>query len=320
MSEVRETSISMALWHKFKRYWNRRKWEKKKRNYESITVDSTLRSVEKHQALSNDDKVCVYSSFDSEGIVHSYVFEQLQYYRNHGFKIVFVSTSPTMTESDRQALRSLCSIVIVRRNFGHDFCSWKLGLSLVLDAIAVDQLLLVNDSVFGPFNDFLRGVRAANDQIIGVTDSFEISYHLQSYFVLFGADVVRSEEFRRFIDSIAILYEKEQVVIRYEIGLTTALKEKFRVTPLYSFKDSFLRYSQREDYEFKNYNGGLFNPTELFWDFLLADGFPFLKRSLLAKNYFGSRKVNTWFLLVQAETHRQMISDYIRKKAIPVLY
>lgn len=320
MSEVRETSIAMALWHKLKRYWNRRRWETEKRKFENVSVESTVLTVVTNGELVGGDKVCIYASFDSDGVIQPYVLEQLAYYRNHDFKIIFVSTSSTLSEQDLTILKPLCVRVIHRKNYGHDFCSWKVGLNHVLSGIAVDQLLLANDSVFGPFNDFLKNVRAEDNQIIGVTDSFEISYHLQSYWVLLGTRVAGSAEFRSFVDSISVLYEKEKVVTTYEIGLTAALKDRFAITALFPYKECFLRYSQLESYEFKDYNRKLVNPTEFFWDLLLTDGFPFIKRSFLTKNFPKSQKINTWFLLVKSDKHRDMISDYIRKKRLQVLY
>jgi lipopolysaccharide biosynthesis protein len=85
--------------------------------------------------------------------------------------------------------------VIHRENEGYDFASYKLVYRPIGEAIhstpLPESLILMNDSCLGPFGD-LQGITdkmiASHDAVFGITKSYEIAAHLQSYFYHFGRD------------------------------------------------------------------------------------------------------------------------------------
>jgi lipopolysaccharide biosynthesis protein len=56
-----------------------------------------------------------------------------------------------------------------------------------------------------------------------MTDSYEIAYHLQSYFLVFKKRVLQSPAFRDFWDSVSVLESKDDVIRKYEVGMSQVL-------------------------------------------------------------------------------------------------
>ena len=68
-----------------------------------------------------------------------------------------------------------------------DFGSWKLGLNYLKNK-NVENLLLVNDSIIGPFTDIrkiLDSMKNKNVDFWGITSAgVETEFHIQSYFCI----------------------------------------------------------------------------------------------------------------------------------------
>ena len=143
-------------------------------------------------------------------------------------------------------------------------------------------------------------------QVWGATDSWEINFHLQSYFVLMHKEVLTSDAFRNFWNSIRLVQSKTWIVRNYEVGLTRALQRGgFRCQAVFPYREITHRVMEavlddrilddesighvRRNYisqKFHLLNSGTpINSSHFFWDYLIANmKFPFLKRELLQKN------------------------------------
>ena len=72
----------------------------------------------------------------------------------------------------------------------------------------------------------------------GATDSWQGSYHVQSYFVGVGRKVLDSAVWRRFWNKVRPVKSKIWVVLRYEIGLSRALvRGGFDVAAIWRYQD-----------------------------------------------------------------------------------
>src|SRR5450631_3323188 len=67
----------------------------------------------------SDSKLAaVYVHYDREGMVHDYVLHQLQELCSTGFRIVFVSNSPTFPQESVRLIAPFCRTILWRYNFG----------------------------------------------------------------------------------------------------------------------------------------------------------------------------------------------------------
>jgi len=266
--------------------------------------------------LSDRGAVAVLSTFrnaDRTSAIPSRLVAEL---RAAGFLIVAVDTSARLPEVDLD-----CDLLIHRRNVGWDFASWMSTLAMfpwLMDESS--QLLLINDSNVGPLrplSELFERARNLEVDAWGITDSWDIRYHIQSYFLHFNASALRSGHLADFVDSFSFPSVKEKIIGYGEIGLSQfLLARNLRLGVLFpytklaqSFMDSFTERVERvlrsPENRFQAEHGLLgdndemnflldtldrlrtsapVNPTHYFWDILVSEGSPFIKRDLLTKN------------------------------------
>ncbi|MBT4522069.1 MAG: hypothetical protein HOC23_18880 [Halieaceae bacterium] len=168
-------------------------------------------------------RCCVFAHFDQDDKVDEYVLYYLSQLLENVDNLQFVTTSK-LSQSDLDRLKTLGVNVIQRDNVGYDFFSYKTGLeALTMD---YDEVVLCNDSVYGPFfnlSDLFRKMANVECDFWGVTESYEIAHHLQSYFLVFRQSVIDAPSFWEFWRTMEILSDRRQVIQSYEIGLSQKL-------------------------------------------------------------------------------------------------
>ncbi|AWK90282.1 rhamnan synthesis F family protein [Azospirillum thermophilum] len=280
--------------------------------------------LEGRHPLAGARRVVVFVHYDRQGVVHDFVQHYLRQLRDLGFAIVFVSNSPKLGQLE--SLQDLCALIIRRDNVGYDFGAYKEGVAAIPDLGALDMLLLANDSVYGPLYH-LAGVLDRMDPAVadvwGASDSWEFSFHLQSYFLLFHRKALASPAFAAFWTGLRYVQSKTWVVRKYEVGLTRALRRgglRCRAAFPYRQAASALVEAVLErdiagdgldpvrrsfiQQIFRTINAGVpLNGTHFFWDYLISQmDFPFLKRDLLQKNPARIPLLTYWERVVKQST------------------
>ena len=175
--------------------------------------------------------ICLFSSYSFTGVVEEYVYYYLKELQRAGFSIMFISTSELSTDCVER-LSANCFMIVERENKCPDFGSWKLGLSLLEWGKGLDNILLANDSVFGPFHELGPIIASMKDKydVWGMTENREIEQHIQSYFIFFNAAAAGSQVFPDFWKNINMDATKSEVIHAYEVGLSRLFrKNKFRL-------------------------------------------------------------------------------------------
>jgi lipopolysaccharide biosynthesis protein len=299
-----------------------------------------------HRSISNAKRVAVFAHFDRRGKVHEYVHYYLRSLRLTGFDIVFVTSSPALESRALERLLPVCAAVLRRKNRGYDFGAYKDGLSLIGDLAALDELILANDSTYGPLQD-LSGVVArcdASASVWGITDSWEKRYHLQSYFLLFKHEALIAPCMGEFWNAVRYVQSKEWVITKYEVGLTqTMLRSGLRCAPLNPYrsataaladavlgaalldrKDLPIRHLQYvSDVFYAVERGRPLNSMHHFWDHLIIKmRCPFIKRDLLARNPARVPYVYRWENVIRQVSNYdtnlivQHIQSSLRNRAV----
>jgi len=127
-----------------------------------------------------------------ENLVESFTTESVP--------VVLVDTSPIEPSSSIGS-----DLLYWRSNYGWDFASWFAAIETLNHLLPdVDRLYLVNDSCAGPFHGLSqlldRGWGLGTD-VWSITDSWQVAFHLQSYFLAFGRRAIESGVLRDFIDA-----------------------------------------------------------------------------------------------------------------------
>jgi rhamnosyltransferase len=120
--------------------------------------------------------------------------------------------------------------LVVRPNVGYDFMSYRAGLMRVPASASLRTVFLLNSSIAvldpGKFTRTLQRVADATleSDVVGLTESRQFGWHLQSYLLAFSARAAGSEWFRSFFGSIAPKNSKLELILAYELGLSRLLQ------------------------------------------------------------------------------------------------
>jgi lipopolysaccharide biosynthesis protein len=168
----------------------------------------------------------IFAHYDRNGIVYPYVMYQLSELERCGFRITFVTSSPSISNECIQLLTKQCRQIILRKNYGYDFGSYKDALSHIGDLKSTEQVILANDSTYGPVGSLANLLSAFTSErcdFWGVTDSWQNGYHLQSYFIAFYPAAFLSSTFQQFWREFPYISNKELSIQRGELKFTRSL-------------------------------------------------------------------------------------------------
>jgi len=253
-------------------------------------------------------RALVFAHYDRDGLFDPYVVDALHAFRRCMDHVTVVSTSAQHLPA---ALVPLVDRFIARQNVGYDFCSWRAGLAALEPTEQFDEIICANDSVYGPLFDLaaaLSDARVADADLWGMCLSEQgtkrrgkISCpHIQSWFFGMRRPLIASQAFGDFWRSVVPLANKDDLIDRYEIGMTEHFATAgFRVAALYdartagplSLREMWPHFSLRKPRQswryFRKSRRMPHNPSELAFQRLLDAGVPFAKVSLFWVNHYG---------------------------------
>ncbi len=276
-------------------------------------------------------KVVLFMHFDRRGTVRRQLLDYIREFKENGRDVVFVTNAGQLRPEAMTALQALCAAVLVRRNIGYDFGAWADALiHLGLPRAGTEEVIMANDSVFGPLlplDNMLRRLDYARADVWGVTESWQVRYHLQSFFLAFGPKALRAEGFRKFWAGVRPVPVKSYIVKNYEVGITQAMvKSGLSCAALWNYealtamvgREELGRLLAEEETELGKADpvqamrkaqmlrirDGVaqrvaLNPTSDLWRQLLLSGFPFIKRELLRDNPSNVQDIGDWAEMVR---------------------
>lgn len=249
-------------------------------------------------------RVVVYSHYDRDNIIDDYSVEQIKELSTVA-SVIFVSTS-SLPSVEEQKISVYTKKIICRENVGYDFLSYRIGYEEALNlGLEIDELVLCNDSVYGPFTPlapFFSRAEPIHCDFWGVTSSRINGWHLQSYFLVFRKQVLVSDFFKRFMKSITILNDKASIIQEYEIGISQILitkgfkpfcigsdsyLQRFRILADFLFLSSSrlsTRLKKVLKYAIRFFVTKKYNHSLTHWKYLIKNGIPFLKIELVRIN------------------------------------
>jgi lipopolysaccharide biosynthesis protein len=242
--------------------------------------------------------VVLLAHWDPQGIVDSYVLYYAKHLKEIGYSIILCSANNVFID-DR--ITDIFDAVIYRKTPGYDFSSWKAAFDSLPTLFDVKQLILTNDSVFGPIGS-LDNIFNAMKPIIcdfwGIIESLTLRPYLQSYFILLFHNVIKSKAFRMFLNSIGSSGDRE-VAVSYEEILSQWLICNNLIGAA-RFPASIFN---------KNAVDPVYHASEL----IQTKQFPFLKRRMIFNNPYAIILNNLSSLLKENEYPIQLITDYSKR-------
>ncbi|MFO7560892.1 MAG: rhamnan synthesis F family protein [Desulfobacterales bacterium] len=253
-------------------------------------------------------RIVFFAHFDLGNIIDDYVIYYLQEIRKYADYLVFVSTSP-LPPAEVEKGKLFCDKLMIRENIGYDFFSWHVGMENVPDIDQYDELVICNDSAYGPLfplREMFEKMSGAGCDFWGITDSHSFNYHLQSYFIVFGRMVFTSREFKSFFKNLIVGHCKDEIIIKCEVALTqTLLRSNFKAGVYMPSLNSLFRlicargiqiknrgikrvvrdFKEKKPFTRSRWDVKQINKSHMFWEELVKrHRMPFLKAELIREN------------------------------------
>lgn len=252
-------------------------------------------------------RICVFVTYDDENVVDDYI----GYLLNQLCKVVdklIVICNYDYIDSGIENVQPYADKILYRKNIGFDGGGYKDAICRLIgwdEICKFDELVLVNDSFYGPiypFKETFNAMEKVNTDYWGITksprgkfkgefgkkiDYMEYDEHIQSYFMVFRNKVLRDNRFRQFWEKMEYPESIEKAVVLFEIGVNACMRDwgyiGYALTDLYKLDCSL----EEDD------NPYLLYPLELIRDAHV----PILKRKslmLINRGYGSALKAIEW--------------------------
>ncbi|MEZ3160058.1 rhamnan synthesis F family protein [Microbacterium sp. BWT-B31] len=175
-------------------------------------------------------RLLIYVVYDVRGDVEDYIPYALRELRVHVAHILVV-VNGTLTARGRAALAPVADEVLERENRGFDIWGYKAGLDHLGESIAeYDEVILANDTWFGPINPFGPVFDQMDGQSLhfwGMTDHARVEphpftqtgylpYHLQSYWIAARKSMFLSDTWRAYWRDLPEMNSYSDAVVKHE--------------------------------------------------------------------------------------------------------
>lgn len=181
-------------------------------------------------------RLCIYVTYDFENIADDYIGCMLHELRKIVDFLAVVCNYEHISDG-MENIQPYADRIFFRKNIGFDAGAYKDALCQYLgwDFICqYDELLLVNDSFYGPIysiEDLYRTMQNENADYWGMTrapkgtfvNGYQYNSHIQSYFLVLRKTIIKTDLFKKFWIEMKYPETLEQAVMAYEIGMNQYL-------------------------------------------------------------------------------------------------
>jgi lipopolysaccharide biosynthesis protein len=268
-------------------------------------------------------RLVLFAHYDPQDQIDPYVVYYLRQLHELGSEILFVSGSTDLTKAACAPIEPICAGIYTKRNLSLDFGSWNVAWQVLrrkgwaLDDF--DQLILANDSVYGPLFPLAELLSSVGDaDIFGASESEEITPHLQSYFLVFQLNAKTRAFLEEFWSKFRYVLSKRRLIWRYEFGISRQARQQgLSVRAFVSNAAARSVALSMPDHPYgEELVAGNVNNTLYLWDTMIERlRFPFLKADIPRVNRYQSTRVAglSKFLAEHTTYPPHLIEDNLRR-------
>lgn len=194
--------------------------------------------------MNNTKRIAILVIYDKDGVVDDYLFHLLREIKENVSTLVVV-VNGKIRDKDYKVLTIYADSIFVRENEGYDATAYKEVLLNFYGREEIqkyDELLLVNDSFYGPFwglDSIFMEMEGRENDFWGITDlcpsvntfgaAFEgkiLPYHIQSYFLVVRKRMLSVDCFWKFWETLPVIKSFSDAVVNFELRFTQYFKGK----------------------------------------------------------------------------------------------
>jgi lipopolysaccharide biosynthesis protein/glycosyltransferase involved in cell wall biosynthesis len=240
------------------------------------------------KAFSSAPKVALFVTHAPLGRIKSHVKHHVRSLIKLDIAVILIVASDVeFVDHDSDIIPDLSGLYI-RDNVGFDFAAWAHLFVEIPQLYQSETIYLTNDSIVGPLNDELmehvvKSIEESSADFVGLSDNYEMKWHVQSFFVAFKSSAISSDIFRSFWNEVVSYAQKTSVIEAYEVGMT----------------QRFVEAGLKCEVLFPERSGRPLNRTIVEWRELITEGFPFIKVTTIRDEHAGV-DISDWRALVEA--------------------
>lgn len=258
-------------------------------------------------------RIAVFASYNKNGIIATYVVHFLKELKKEVNEIIFVADNE-VSPDEEDKIKDIVTYSLCERHACYDFGSYRRGYEWADEngfLKNADELIFCNDSCYGPiypFQEVFLKMETMDCDFWGMTESYQIRYHLQSYFLVFKRNVFSSDSFRSFVSS----FEKQKDFLGYEEKCETMFTEHLLLS---GFKcASFCSCESVVGSKQKESDNPCMYPVTL-----LSLGMPLVKREVFINKHGGILRESQKVLMNEIRKHNPALYDIIRDDSYELL-
>lgn len=254
-------------------------------------------------------RAVVFAHYDKDNLIDDYVVYYVSALKKAGCDVVFVSCKE-LAQTELEKLNGLVIHTITENHDEYDFGSYKRGFLYLEPKLSeYDELIFANDSCYGPLypiSEVFAEMEKRDCDFWGITKNnyayqafvkqifFKVP-HIQSYFISFKRQIFQNSIFINFVKSITFQSCKQDIISKYEVGLSQLL-----------YENNF-----RSDEYIKDYS---YQALICFWQKLvIRNKMPFVKCSVLRKKNNEITLTYNWENILKQTSYPV---DFIRKNLL----
>ena len=223
-------------------------------------------------------KYLIFAHYHSSGLIRKDLIKFLKESKKIFNRIIFVTTK---VKQDQLKKLPKNTKIIKRQNIGYDFYSYKIGLKYLNKILNKNfyksDLFFANSSILytdpRKLLNKVNKVQIRDNEFWGISRSFEMTDHIQSYFFFFSSNLLEKKNISDWWKKIQPLKTHFQVMFKYELGLSKImLKNNIHLKSIYKkninlkTKNLISKIRQRfSEIFFKTPKFYKKDPTNYFW-------------------------------------------------------
>jgi Rhamnan synthesis protein F len=250
--------------------------------------------------------VCLLAAYAEDGAIDQSTLHYMRALSKEGIAVILIAASRNAgTLRNWSHINQASVSCVARENVGYDFASWALGAQVFPELWNAHTIIFTNDSLFGPMSqaslsNLLNRIEACDADYIGLTQSWQVRHHYQSYFFALKPGAISHAGVKYSWTHLECPIDRTDAIVGYE---TTML-------------DTMQRLGLRTEVLFPLDNRDRdmdMNPTLDHWRDLLYANFPFIKIQTLRDEINGVNK-SGWDVDIELDSDlKRIILEHLRR-------
>lgn len=183
-----------------------------------------------HRNAAKTRRTAIVASFFGDGIIPKSLLYLLRGLKEVVDNIVLVADCPVIVK-EIEKVKGLVTVAKFERHEQYDFGSYKRGLEIcrkegLLDVANADELVIINDSNYGPIYPFSESFETMNERdcdFWGYTIYNLLGKNISSFFYVFRRKVIDSGMLDKFLAQVSGKLSRNDAIERFEGRLTPYL-------------------------------------------------------------------------------------------------